>query len=264
MQITMAGIRGSGKTCYLYATYNAMMDGIDSLYFNPTDHFDMIDLQDKWDNMIKNKEFPPGNATSKEYRFTSILAGKVLGDFTWYDYKGAILQESENPYEYREFESRCMKSDCVVFAIPADLIKAVLNDETSYLNNAGNVKRDLRIYQTGITTLRTKKPSIPIVINVTKGDLLTGSEMKQTMDKIIKTKLALLFGSDGGDVLICRTSIQKTLPNGSRDFTPRNIQHPIVFPFYLEQEKEGSIESCNSLYNLLTGSLFYRNGKQIW
>lgn len=264
MQITMSGIRGSGKTCYLYATFNAMFWGYNSLIFNPVDTLKYQEYFDIWDDMIKNKQFPPGTANSQNYDFSFILAGKCLGFFTWYDYRGAILQEKNNESEYRDFESRCMNSDCVVFAIPADLIKAVLNNQTSYLDGAGNVMRDLGIYQSSVLNLRIKKPSIPIVINVTKGDLLSGSEMMQAFDNIIKTRLSLLFGSQGGDVLVCRTSIQKTLPDGSREFIARNVHQPIVFPFYLEQEKAASYKNGNALYELLKGSLFYRNGKQVW
>lgn len=264
MQITMAGIRGSGKTCYLYATYNAMFDGFGSLIFNPSGHCQSNELYDAWHKMIKERQFPPGTDISEEYRFTAILARKVLGDFTWYDYKGAILQENDYKGEYEKFESRCMNSDCVVFAIPADLIKAKLDNQSSYMGGAGDVIRDFRIYQNSIFNLRIKNPSVPIVINVTKGDLLTGAEMMEAFEKIITAKLSLLFGSNGGNVLICRTSIQKTLPDGSREFTSRNVHQPIVFPFYLQQEKTKATSSWNDLYELLRGSIFYRNGKQVW
>lgn len=263
MLITMAGVRGSGKTCYLYATYNAMMDGINSLFFNPTDHFEMLDLQDKWDSMIENKEFPPGTSESKEYSFTAILAGKVLNQFTWYDYKGALLQENGSS-EYREFESRCRNSDCVVFAIPADLLKAMLNNETKYLNGEVKVVKDFRIYQNCIMKLRDEKRTLPIVINVTKGDLLSGEEMKKAVEEIIYPQFPTLFGTEGGDALICRTSIQKTLPDGSRDFTPRNVHHPIIFPFYLKLKKLGTTSDLILLREMLKGSLYYNNGKQAW
>ena len=262
MLITMAGIRASGKTCYLYATYHAMMSGMDTLIFNPT-HFDMFDLDDKWNDMIENKEFPPGTSESKEYTFTVIHSREVLDTFTWYDYKGSLLQEND-PEMYKNFESRCLKSNCVVFAIPADLIKATLNNESRYMNGAGNVQRDFRIYQQCILDLRSKKPSMPIVINVTKGDLLTGKEMERTVEEIIKPKFSLLFGSKGGETLICRTSIQKTLPNGDRDFTPRNVHQPIIFPIYLKLKKSELTPNLIRLRDLLKGSLYFNNGVQVW
>lgn len=263
MLITMAGVRSSGKTCYLYATYNAMMLGIDSLYFNPPIHSEFRELRKKWKYMIDHREFPPGTSESKEYTFTVIHSGEVLDEFTWYDYKGALLQE-DDPYNYKIFEDRCMNSDCVAFAIPADLLLAMLHNEEYYLNGSVSVEDDFFTYQNRVQALRDIKRSMPIVINITKGDLLTGSEMKQAFETIIKPKFSLLFGSIGGETLICRTSIQKTLPDGSRDFTPRNVHHPIIFPIYLKLKKLGTTPGLIRIRDLLNGSMYFSNGKQVW
>lgn len=263
MLITMAGVRGCGKTCYLYATYNAMMDGFESLYFTPADNLKQLFMQEQWESMLENKEFPPGTSESNEYVFIPYLPGMVFEQFTWFDYKGSLLQDRESD-EFGQFEKRCRNSDCVVFAIPADLLKAKLNNETKYMNGEGKVINDFRIYQTRIMSLRYEKRSMPIVINVTKGDLLSGEEMKKAVEEIIKPQFPILFGPDGGETLICRTSIQKTLPDGSHDFTPRNVHQPIIFPFYLKLKKMGTTAELILLRNLLKGTLYFNNGKQVW
>lgn len=239
LNMTMIGMSGCGKTCYLYGTYADMLDGISGFNFFPSDYDQGLDLQNGWDSILEGV-WPMGTAGGAviEYQFDISLDGEDIGQFCWLDYRGGLLNDriaADSDDDVKKFHNRCSETDSFLVAIPADtLLKAKENDRKA--------NSMLMRYQTLLHHFKNIN-DLPVSFVITKGDLVTDKDDMQKCISVLKTKFNPLFASHKS-LMICKVSLGKFLgemvQGGSVEgaIQPRHLHLPILFAFWCEFARE--------------------------
>ncbi|MDO4571122.1 MAG: hypothetical protein Q4D38_12105 [Planctomycetia bacterium] len=254
MKISMMGCSNTGKTCYLYGTYQRMLDGISGFNFNPSDLDKGLELQNFWYSLLEPEAcWPVSSNQSEEYPFDVFFEGEKLGEFTWLDYRGEILysrQDSDPQNEVSKFYKWCSNSDSIIVAIPADVLKNACGEEYQSRMAA---KRMLDRYKSILLGLPNRN-RMPVVLMITKGDLITTKNELRSCIAKLKEVFDFLFNQNQEAVMIVRTQLgrfrgdmrQGGLIEG--EFDPQFIHLPILFPLYLDfsRQAEGLRRAANN------------------
>lgn len=227
--ITMIGTSGTGKTCYLYAMADAMQIGSCNFTFTATPYKSSVKLQQAWDSILDGK-WPKGTDESSEYQFTCSYALRKLATFTWYDYRGGVLNDPDNEKEQESLFAKMNDSRCLIVCISAEVVQGVLN---------GDYKVN-RIFKTYMSILQKYRDdtgkAVPIVFAITKADLLKEGQFAAGVE-IIRTKyLASLFAADregGWFVSFVPVSLGSNLSAGKNGeimgvIEPANVHIPVL------------------------------------
>ena len=107
-QITILGMSGSGKTCYLMGLYYKMGSGLRG-YTITTDEDTDVELRDRYAKLCdvtleKEKRFPAGTDNISKYVFDLQYGYNTVMSFDWVDYPGGLLdrKNSGNLEEYED------------------------------------------------------------------------------------------------------------------------------------------------------------------
>ena len=247
-KISLYGLSRSGKSCFIYAMSQALSQGIelaDGEIMNviTPDPRQMLRLYNAYDGMI-NGSWPKGTDKSFVYNFNVLKSLALLTTIDVEDYRGGLLQDLDEDAqeEQNELYNSFNQSSVLLFFIEADVIKAkntpqaILNFGqfasmyTKYLNESNN----------GAQT--------PVMVVITKADLLTQQELAQAYETV-KDKWRFLFGRGG--VLEGELDIRATAGN---------LSIPILFSLYhvMGQKIEasvGKISETESSLNRANGQL---------
>ena len=276
LKLTMIGPSGTGKSCYLYATYFRMLEGVAGFNFNCKDFNQGLDLQDAWDMMLDEGVWPGGNTESTNFDFTCFCRGRSIGDFEWLDYRGGVLKErEEKDNDVAKFIQRAQNSDALLVSLPADLILAADSDDLKTKNKWRSVK-------TRVLALLGKafeqNPDTALIFLITKNDLCHSSEEGVFCVREIKTAFARYFQGTPEHVMIAATRLGRFEGEGDAfqqgakiegNVDPKNVHLPILFPFYLHaiaaaQEFEEKAENAkNERYDYAQRAQVER-GKSFW
>ncbi|MBQ2849074.1 MAG: hypothetical protein IJE77_01220, partial [Thermoguttaceae bacterium] len=251
LKITMIGVSGTGKSCYLYATYFRMLEGIGGFNFSCKDYNQGLDLQDAWDMMLDEGVWPAGNAESANFDFTCFYRGKSIGDFEWLDYRGGILlehEDKENDNEVAQFLRRAETSDALLVCLPADRILSARPGEDK---KQGNQWRSMaaRLQQI-VGGVVKRNPSAALIFLITKSDMCKKPDDGRFCVETVKKSFQQYFYGTPEHVMIAVTRMlekTKTEETGDAQETvkfeqrekivgtvePYNVHLPILFPFYL-------------------------------
>lgn len=187
--ITMIGASGTGKTCYLYAMADAMQSGSCDFTFTAMPYKKTLELQDAWDSILNGK-WPKGTDLSTEYEFACSYCMRPIATFSWYDYRGGILQNPDDEEERASLFGKMGSSRCLIICISAEAIHGIL---------AGDLKsrRLFQVYMNLIQEYRNRTGcTVPIVVAVTKADLLGPNEFESGVELIRTKYMAALFSED--------------------------------------------------------------------
>lgn len=263
MKITMMGCSGTGKTCYLYGTYARMLDGISGFNFNPADWNQGLLLEESWYSLFESDaRWPRGSTLSEEYNFDVFYEGQKLGGFTWLDYRGEILNsqtETDSEGDVNQFYKRCSGSDTLIVCVPADVL---MNACSEKFNIRTMADRMLNRYKSILLHLPNRAQT-PVVLMITKGDLMTKRDVFRNGIAKLKEKFDFLFTQNHEAVMIVRTRLGKFRGDMSQggliegEFDPQFIHLPILFPLYLDFSRQAA-----SLRN--AGDNWRERGGTIW
>ncbi|MDO4571488.1 MAG: hypothetical protein Q4D38_13975, partial [Planctomycetia bacterium] len=254
MKITMMGCSSTGKTCYLYGTYKKMLDGISGFNFSPSDLDKGLELANSWRSLrVPEACWPVSSNQSEEYPFDVFFEGQKLGEFTWLDYRGEILdsrRDSDPQNEVSRFYERCSGSDSIIVAVPADVLKNACDEEYQSRTVAEGM---LDRYKQILLPLQNRNET-PIVLMITKGDLISKIIEFQSCVAKLKETFDFLFNQNQKAVMIVRTQLGKFHGNMSQggliegNFDPQFIHLPILFPLYLDfsRQAEGLRRAANN------------------
>lgn len=96
-KLTILGMSGSGKTCYLLSMYNDMAGGMAGYTLFSDDDTD-ADLSSRYDKMCDNslgqERFPRGTDSVQSYELKLQYAHKTVFSFDWLDYPGEFLRST--------------------------------------------------------------------------------------------------------------------------------------------------------------------------
>jgi len=237
LTMTMIGASGTGKSCYLYGTYAAMLEGISLFHFTPKDYNQGLELEEAWELIMNDGHWPSGHVESADYIFDCLHHGVRIGTFTWQDYRGGILTEKKGddaPEDVQAFHQRCRNADTLLVCIPADvLLKAAQgNSQSDHM-----LSRYLRIMG-GFPNLI----NVPVVLMITKSDLITDEETRQCISHLLE-RFNRLLTINHEWLMIVPVSLGRfhgdMVQNGKVDgnVEPKRLHLPILFPIYLELSK---------------------------
>lgn len=266
-KITVLGMSGSGKTCYLLALYYKMLAGIEGYTLTTDDKRD-VELRDSYSKLrngkLKEKRFPVGtnSGTFEKYTFDLCQSYEKIMSFDWIDYAGGDLGNKVGAYEQLEkdiYES----SSLFIFVDGANLIKDFQTGEE--LEDIDERIESVSLANASINNLlarysqRKEKDNFfpPIAIVVTKYDLFHDLVSEEELCEIVQEAFSPLFGSKANKIERIITIIPISLGANISDndysgkLKPININLPILFGIYFTIVKQQFTQHCESIYSFM-------------
>ena len=256
-KITFYGLSGSGKSCYTFAMAQALSQGIrfsdgQILTVRCPIPMQMAKLHKAYAQMTKG-QWPAGNVESVNYNFNCRLALSKMMDFGINDYRGGLLDtcDEDEIDEQEELFSSFEDSDVLLFFIGADTIKQALNGDDEMQS-----KLDFMgiLYENFLD--RTDDSKTPIMVVISKSDLLSESE-KQQAKNLVMSAMQSMFGTGTNlTAAITMVTLGKNLKNEQGELegelivgpTQGNIIIPILYSLFcvISNRIEESIGNLNS------------------
>lgn len=279
-KICILGMTGSGKTCYMYALAQIMQMGVSSsgvklsvIQNNPEDQ---AEINDNIERMLDERKWPQATNADKTYdlcvrthapEYKDIVPSLILKD-----YKGGVLQKQEEDVDkYKELMASFQDSVSVIFLVDAKILLQGIDEENLSEEHRGiyGNSRDKRLAVNSIihieSILRDYKARNqtlpPVMIAVTKSDLLSNMSEKNYAMAFIREYLPSVFAKGSGvDAGICCVSLGENLKDvggdiiGELNIDPSsNIHLPFLFALYnyLDSVYEGSTPKNRKLMDTL-------------
>jgi len=259
-KISFYGLSGSGKSCYTFAMAQALSQGIrfndgQVLTVRCPIPMQMAKLHRAYQQMI-NGQWPAGNVESVNYNFNCRLALTKLMDFGLKDYRGGLLDtcDEDEMDEQDELFGSFEDSSVLLFFIGADTIKLAMNgdyDQQAKIDFMGI------LYESFLD--RTNDSKTPLMIVISKSDLLTDSEKNQAKDFVYNTLQSMFSTGTELTAAITMVTLGKNLSNDQGELegeliigpTQGNIHIPIVYSLFcvISNRIEESIGKLTSAQN---------------
>ncbi|MCX7922074.1 MAG: hypothetical protein N3B21_08705 [Clostridia bacterium] len=234
-KITMVGLSGSGKTCYLAGMYNIMSCGLKGFTLSADWDTDN-ELEALWETLRDSskgeKRFPAPSDEVRNYDFKLKYGMKEIMTFKWLDYPGDSLRASSDTEDVKKFKEYLKESSCLFICVDGKAFSEEVEDPAYYIRSELGAKRYMHILNE-FESVNKRIP--PIVIVVTKFDLCkrSGEEVKD----IIKEVFSPLFTEPNGYdklVSIIPVTLGKNIAEngGTGKLEPKNIYLPVAFGIY--------------------------------
>lgn len=98
-KISIYGLSGSGKSCYIYAMTKAMNKGIKfdngKVMTMVNSDLKQVNLLNQRFNMMVNGMWPPGTTETTVFSYNNRIAFKFITDISIRDYRGGIFTNIE-------------------------------------------------------------------------------------------------------------------------------------------------------------------------
>jgi len=280
VKITMLGISGSGKTCYMLGLYAVMQLGLQGFTLSTTDMDEDLRLTSLWENLIDNEgedrwPAPTSEGNTHRYEFDFSYGMKPLISFDWLDYRGGAMQDVSTQEDTQTLNKRLRESNCIFLCISGEHLEEEARDDTELMRNArkAGVNR-MNPYITDLAkNLSDRQKPFPIVIVITKYDRC----QKRLKDKASREKLigdikkifnTLFMPNQDWLIMLCPVSLGKELGDkdklNSGKIEPKNLHLPLVFALYAKFRESATTEEARlreakgRLDTLKSGNWFQR------
>jgi len=262
-KITFYGLGGSGKSCYTFAMAQALSQGIrfndgQILTVRCPIPMQMAKLHKAY-QQLKNGQWPAGNIESVNYNFNCRLALSKIMDFGIKDYRGGLLDtcDEDEMDEQDELFSSFEDSDVLLFFIGADTIKKALDGDDEQ-----QAKLDFMgiLYENFLD--RTQDAKTPIMIVISKSDMLTEAEKVQAKALVLDALQSMFGVGTNLTAAITMVTLGKNLKNDQGELegeliigpTQGNIHVPIIYSLFCVisnriERSIGKINSAQQSYN---------------
>lgn len=257
-QVSIFGLRGSGKSCYLYAMAEVMNSGVEiarneKITITTPDLKQRIML-DKGFEMLAEGLWPQGSAETLVFdfevkmnengRFQNVMSFKMQ------DYRGGALNgTTEEDDEVREGLLKAFKnSTAIIFMVDGQSLLDVLPGSGADLSKVVKARHNISFIQDLFRLYVQRVGSanvVPILLAITKSDLLN-ADMLQRAKTYLKSNLPEIF-NNGSGVFVAMTSVSigENLRNENGKLQGRlvlnqrrNIHIPMLFPVYCFWSKQ--------------------------
>lgn len=228
-KITMIGVSGAGKTCFIYAMYDFMSIPHNGFSFTAADLDADLDLQDGWRDIADNHKWPSSTAQTTDYDFYVQYNTYPILQFSWCDYRGGVTGEHSTEQDKAELIQRIYDSSCLIISIGADTIKEIIGGNQSKTRELNILNGIIRNYEVSHTGRR-----IPVIFALTKADLYTKEEKGKLID-LIQLYFRNLFLPKSGWLTAIVPITLGSFPTGNNTgeitgtIEPKNIQIPVMF-----------------------------------
>lgn len=231
-KISMFGLSGSGKTCFLYAMAQVLREGVcqgDDFKFSAiaTEIPDQKALNNGYVEMAINGNWPPGSSETKQYdlHVTVECDGKLvkdIPDLTLHDYKGGIWDDNDEQKadnNRNDLMKKLFGSSAILFIVdgrtllhamdPNDLDPSHRNVATAEKNLMArqeisfgeNMFRCFKEYSKTVTDknkIKSSQPNPPVLVVVTKSDVFADASELEKGKKLVKKYLPSIFAKGSG------------------------------------------------------------------
>ncbi len=267
IKICFLGLSGSGKTCYLYAASHVLTEGIQTsegaVSILSTSVNSNILLNKGIEDMDNGEQavWPKGSDQTRDFPYELYINGIKKTPFEIYDYRGGALYDDSGKaqHEREELYKTIRESSCIVVFIDAYTLMKAFSlknpEEESLAYRQGD--REAESIIKAINTLNHIKlimnearqhieQDIPILLTITKKDILSNDELNIAIEKL-KINMSTLFSeTNPNPVGITAVSLGTNLGAGefNKDMKKKltgclhldvsqNIHIPILFPLFL-------------------------------
>lgn len=263
-KVTLYGLGGAGKSCYIYAMAQALSQGIkfsDRRILTVRCAFPQINKLNEAYKKMRNGEWPVGTGERVEYNFNCRLATEKIMEFSIEDYRGGLLNtcDKDDEEEQEKLIKSFAGSSVLLFFIGADTIKQALNgdfEQQANLNVMGTLHDDY--------LKRTNDSRTPIMIVISKSDMLSESE-KIEAKKLVLTAFQYMFGAETNlTAAITMVTLGKGLKNNGGEMegtliigpTAGNLHIPILYSLFsvISNRIESSIGRLTSAQQSYTSA----------
>lgn len=198
-RITILGMTGAGKTCYIMGMYDEMLNGIDGYTIVCKNGEDAVQLG----NMVKNinnlslrpeDRFPRGTNQPCSYDFLLRKGSEDIVEFSWLDYPGDIVKSKTNGdiNAYNQLKSNFNQSDAVLICIDGNDLKG--NSIATKKSRVKRAARNISSFLADYCSEHNKLPSIGFL--VTKYDVCCDCTCEDEILGIIKDVYNPLFAGE--------------------------------------------------------------------
>ena len=261
-KISFYGLSRSGKSCYIFAMAQALSQGIQFpdgqiLTVKTPDPRQMLRLYRAYETM-KNGMWPKGNIESYDYNFNVRKALEGMMSFSLTDFRGGLLDsmDEDDEDEQDALFSSYEDSSVLLFFIGADTVKDAMNGDFE-----ANFKIEYLNTLYGSYLDRARNTRTPIMIVITKSDMLSSLEIEQAK-AFVKKKMQEMFG-EGTHITAAITAVTlgRNLSNDNGELegeliigpTSGNIHIPVLYSLYCVmanrlEEVLGNIRSAEDSY----------------
>ncbi len=244
-QITILGMSGSGKTCYLLGLYYKMGAGFRG-YTITTDEDTDVQLRDRYArlcdvNLDMEKRFPAGTDNISRYEFDLQYGYNTIMSFDWVDYPGGLLdrKNSGNLEEYEDIKKSINNSSSLFICVDGSLLLGDDVDEKidNVRDNCSNV---INTFFTEYFKSNNELP--PTAIIVTKYDICKDDTDAEELCEIIEEAFSPFFVKNDNRkiVTIIPVSIGTNIIDNdcSGKMKPLNIHLPIFMGIWFALSKK--------------------------
>lgn len=229
-KITMIGVSGSGKTCFIYAMHNFMSVPRNGFSFTATDLDVDLDLQDGWDGIATDHWWPEPTTNTTDYDFYVQYNTRPILQFSWCDYRGGATSERSSNQDKQDLINRIHQSSCLIISIGADTIKEILAGNQDQARELKVLNGIIRNYE--VNNVRR----VPIIFALTKADLYTREDQGRLID-LIRLYFQNVFLPNSGWLTAIVPITLGSFPDGNNAgprpingiIEPKNIQVPVMF-----------------------------------
>lgn len=244
-QITILGMSGAGKTCYLLGLYYKMSSGLRG-YTITSDEDTDVELRDRYRKLCdvtlgKEKRFPAGTDNISKYTFDLQYGYNTVMSFDWVDYPGGLLdrKNSGNLEEYEDVKTAINNSSSLFICVDGSLlIGDDIDDKIERVrDNCSNV---INTFFTDYS--KTKKCIPPTAIIVTKYDVCKDDTDQEELCEIIQEAFSPFFVINNIKKVITIIPVSIGLnimdENCSGKMKPLNIHLPIFMGIWFALSKK--------------------------
>lgn len=243
-KVTMIGMSGSGKTCFLYAMYNFMSIPQAGFVFTAKNPDDDIDLGDGWDMITIDKIWPNGTTETSNYEFYVQYAGTKIADFSWFDYRGGALKEKSTNSDKEEILNVIKSSSCLIISIGADTMQKIMSGDSTPIREFKSLNYFINLFSAETDS------RVPVIFSLTKADLYREGELKEAV-KLTRMYFGSVFEENSNwSVAIVPVTLGTGISQGKSgdnikgQISPKNINIPVLF--FVKSVLEDKISSLNS------------------
>lgn len=222
-QVSIFGLKGSGKTCYLYAMANLLNRGVrigqDEIITISTPKIEQqIRLNNGFLELIRGT-WPQGSAETTFYDFDVKMNEDDVFTFQMQDYRGGAWngQYQEDAEVREDLLQEFQDSTAIIFMVDGQSLLDVQKNNPNDLETVVRASQNIVFIQTLFSEYvnRTGKENVaPILLAITKSDLFTPDSKEIAKQYLRKNLPAIFKNGSGAFVAITDVAIGENLTKG--------------------------------------------------
>lgn len=262
-KVSIFGVRGAGKTCYIYAMAQVMQAGAKYGPENNETRISLIANDIKQQSRLNRgyselaeHRWPMGSLKTTVYDFKVRLQHndeyqEIIPSLLIRDYRGGLLQtEDDEDEEFEELLDSFSDSCAIVFLVDGETLLQAMDPmdvapehrQPLEANQILTARNQISFVDNLFMEYKKRNKSIPpVMIAITKSDLFLSKEEIDKGKKLIKQYLPSVFAKGSGiDAAMTSVSLGDNLSHDEQGRlygqlllnTSRNIHMPIIYALY--------------------------------